>query len=186
MSRVEALGTILDGLNLPKNLASLYSFCVEKKAINLKSTLFMVPGNNMTTVSTSQRSRIDSTYGMELYHEMTGERLATCGFNIESDVMFISATPQGKKHELFSSRKIRRSFARSKFKYEMMEAMINLAKLLNLKGIKANSALKNPIDDLGLATMKTLARSKDELLEFFGYKLIEEEGEKSFYYLNLI
>lgn len=119
---------------------------------------------------------------MERIDNETGEALAMAGFKIENDKMIITHTPQGKRPDEFSSKRVRNRFGRSHFREKMMMQMIEIAKKLKLKSLIGYPAALYHEVDIGLISYEDACRRMDRLFEKMGFVFDEE---RLVYYLKL-
>jgi len=180
---VESVSSIRSRINektIPiLSIESLRQSCLVNAPITADSSLRMCPGILMHEAPMRVRRMINSTYGITKYDPETNEPVATCGFNIEDNIMIINNTPHGKAPRLFESKKVRRRFAKSYFRIEMMQVMVNMAKNLKLNGIKGF-----PVNERHGAVSEKMRRAVNELFELFGFELIADD--KPYYFFDLI
>jgi hypothetical protein len=160
------------------SIVTLRQYCLVNASVTADSTVKMCPGILMQEAPITTRRMINSTYGITKHDAETKEQVATCGFSIEDNVMVISNTPQGKNPSRFESNKVRRRFAKSSFRIEMMQVMMDIAKNLKLSGIKGF-----PVDDKYGPVPERLYRAVNELFELFGFDLIPDDMPYYFYSL---
>ena len=186
MNKVEIIRQRVSGKILPifENVDSLQASCLAEAALLPDSSLKMCIGMNMAIPE--NKSLINGTYGIKKIDTHTREEVAVCGFDIEKNEMIVRHTPQGKKPEEFSSKQVRNRLGRSDFRIEMMQVMIEIAKILNLKGI-----VGFPVRPYFVGNMDTYLhkiRAKNKMFELFNFSFInnEKQPNDSYYYLALI
>lgn len=183
MSRVETIRQRVSEKILPsfENIDGLRASCLAETALLPDSSLKLCNGMK---VLPKNKSWIDGTYGIKKIDVHTGEQVAVCGFDIEKNEMIIRHTPQGKNPQEFSSRQVRNRFGRSDFRIEMMQAMIEIAKKLNLKGV-----IGFPIKPYYFGDMDTYLhkiKAKNKMFELFNFSFInKKQPNESYYYLAL-
>jgi len=184
MVRVETIrhrvsGTIIAPFH---DLDSLRSSCQTGSPILPDSSLRMCTGINATALSGGHF--INGQYGIKRYDSHTGEETALCGFDIENNEMVIRHTPQGKKPGEFSSGAARNRLGRSNFRIEMMQAMIEVAEKLGLKGV-----VGFPVRPYFFGDVKTYIhklKAKNDMFEVFNFQLKNEtQPNEAYYYLDL-
>lgn len=185
MVRVETIRRRVSEIILPpfNNLDSLRSSCQAGTPILPDSSLRMCTGINATALSGG--NFINGKYGIKKFDLHTDEETALCGFDIENNDMVIRHTPQGKKPEEFSSASVRNRLGRSNFRIEMMQAMIEIAKKQNLKGV-----IGFPVKPYLLGNLKKYdlkIKAKNKMFELFNFKYIENSRDPNdaYYYLDL-
>ena len=97
---------------------------------------------------------------------------------------FINGQYGIKKFDEFSLGSVRNRLGRSNFRIEMMQAMIEIAKKLGLKGIVGFPVRPYSMGDVRTYLHKTAGR--DGMFELFNFSLRnEDQPNEAYYYLSL-
>ncbi|MCR4313542.1 MAG: hypothetical protein NUV58_04800, partial [Candidatus Roizmanbacteria bacterium] len=169
MVRVETIRNRVSEIILPvfNNIDGLQTSCLAGNSILPDSSLRMCMGINATSLNGVHF--INGQYGIKKFDAHTDEYTALCGFDIENNEMVIRHTPQGKKPEEFSSGAVRNRLGRSNFRIEMMQAMIEIAKKLGLKGVVGFPVRPYSVGDVRTYLHKTAGR--DGMFALFDFEL---------------
>jgi hypothetical protein len=184
MVRVETIRNRVSQIILPvfNNVEGLQTSCTAGKPILPDSSLRMCLGTNATALNGEHF--INGRYGIKKFDSHTGEETALCGFDIEKQEMIIRHTPQGKKPEEFSTGAVRNRLGRSNFRIEMMQAMIEIAKKLGLKGVVGFPVRPYFIGDIKTHLHKIVG--KNDMFEVFNFELKNGgDPNEAYYYLSL-
>jgi hypothetical protein len=176
MNRLEGIKERVSVKILPvfADICALESLSSAESFITADSSLKMSFGMFSKIYETNIKS-IFGRYGIRKIDPRTGEEVAVCGFDVQENEMIISHTPQGKRPEEFSSQQVRHRFGRSDFRIEMMEAMIEIARQLNLKGIIGYPITHQSFDDKELKIYLKKIRARDLMFELFGFSLTDKD-----------
>ena len=161
------------------SIATLRQYCLVTAPIIADCTLKMCPGILMSDAPIQMRRQINATFGIEKYDPETREQVASCGFNIEDNVLVIKNTPHGKRPDDFTLVAVKNRLTTSDFRIEMMQVMLDIAKNLKLQGV-----MGFPIVEQNVPVPKRIYRAVNELFESFGFDLISDT--KPYYYYNLV
>lgn len=184
MVRVETIRNRVSEIILPvfNNIDGLQASCLAGNSILPGSSLRMCMGINATSLKGGHF--INGRYGIKKFDAHTDEHTALCGFDIENNEMVIRHTPQGKKPGEFSSGAVRNRLGRSNFRIEMMQAMIEIAKKLGLKGV-----VGFPVKPYSMGDIKTYLHKlvgKNDMFEVFNFELKKaDQPNEAYYYLSL-
>jgi len=185
MSKVEGIRHRVTKNFLPviESANTLQILCSNQTPLISDATIKMCTG--LRSLGTKNEVLIDGTFGLKKVDKVTGETVAVCGFDIENDKMVIRHTPQGNRPKQFSSSQVRNRFGRSDFRIEMMQAMIEIAKKLNLKGVIGFPIKPYLLGDRKRYDLKI--KAKDNLFELFNFSLTKSEFDPndSQYFLDL-
>lgn len=184
MVRVETIRHRISDIILPpfNDLDSLRSSCQVGTPILPDSSLRMCTGINATSLNGGHF--INGQYGIKKYDLHTDEETALCGFDVENGEMVIRHTPQGKKPEEFSSASVRNRLGRSNFRIEMMQAMIEIAEKLGLKGVVGFPVKPYFMGDIRTYLHKIVG--KNDMFELFDFELRNnDQPNDAYYYLSL-
>jgi len=186
MSKAERIRERVSRKFLPviEDIVSLHISCSNQTPLMIDSSIKLCVGG-LRALDAKNVSLINGEFGLKKVDKVTGETVALCGFDIENDKMVIRHTPQGNRPKQFSSSAVRNRFGRSDFRIEMMQAMIEIAKKLNLKGV-----IGFPIKPYLLGDRKNYGlklKAKNKMFELFDFKYIENSGDPNdaYYYLDL-
>lgn len=186
MSKVEGIRERVTRNFLPiiEDKATLQSYCVNQTPLFSDLSLRMCTG--LRSVGKKNEVLIDGAFGLKKLDKVTGETVAVCGFDIENDKMVIRHTPQGNRPKQFSSSQVRNRFGRSDFRIEMVQAMIEIAKKLNLKGVIGFPIKPYLLGDRKRYDLKI--KAKNQIFELFNFKYAENSGDlnDAYYYLDLV
>ena len=184
MVMVETIRRRVSGIILPPfdNLDSFEYSCLAGRPLLPDTSLRMCTGINTTALNGGHF--INGQYGIKKFDFHTNEEVALCGFDIENGEMVIRHTPQGKKPQEFSSSQVRNRLVRSNFRIEMMEAMIEIAEKLGLKGVVGFPVRPYFLGDIKVYLHKIVG--KNNMFEHFNFSLINgDKPNDAYYYLSL-
>jgi len=186
MSKAERIRERVSRNFLPiiNNEDSLHALCSNQSPLISDATIKLCTGG-LRILSEKSVSLIGGEFGLKKVDKITGETVAVCGFDIENDKMVIRHTPQGNRPKQFSSSAVRNRFGRSDFRIEMMQAMIEIAKKLNLKEVIGFPIKPYLLGDRKRYDLKL--KAKNQIFELFNFKYKESSGDPNdaYYFLDL-
>lgn len=119
--------------------------------------------------SPDQKSLALGKFAVEKIDTQTKMPVAHAGFDIAEGAMLITQTPQALRPDDFSTEQERHRLGRSKFRHEMILALIELARNLGLKKVSGNCAALHYEVELGLTDYGDIERRTDRVFEQLGF-----------------